>query len=84
VSQTPALGTCPKCGGQLMLQSGSSAGGAGQQRLVCQADLPCSFRLVLPRSVSSAAVSGEECQHCRHGQVMKATLRLCMPLLPPG
>lgn len=65
-------------------QQQSGGGGGGQQRVVCQADLPCSFRLALPRAVASAAVAGEECSHCRHGQVMKVALRLRMSLLPPG
>lgn len=67
-----------------MLQGAPGAGVAGQARVVCQADLPCSFRMFLPRSVASAAVGGEECQRCRHGQVMKAVLKLRMTLLPPG
>lgn len=83
-SQSQPLGVCPKCGGLLMLQCGEAAGAAGQQRVVCQADLPCSFRLTLPRAVASVDVSGQECGQCRHGQVMKAALKLRMSLLPPG
>jgi len=67
-----------------MLHSSPRAGGGTQQGVVCQADLPCSFRLVLPRAVASAAVSSTECQRCRHGQVMQVALRLRMTLLPPG
>jgi hypothetical protein len=66
-----------------MLQGGGGAAGQ-QQSVVCESELPCSFRLALPRSVVSAAVSGEACSSCRHGQVMKVDLRLRMSLLPPG
>mgnify|MGYP001810701071 FL=1 len=81
--QQQALGACPTCGGLLMLQGGASGAGSGPSSVVCE-DGVCSYRLGLPHAVASVCVSGEQCQRCRHGQVMKAALRLRMALLPPG
>jgi hypothetical protein len=87
------LGACPRCGGLLMLQQQPSQGGGGgagvaaaaaAPRIVCQADLPCSFRLSLPRCVASAGVSQRQCGRCRHGQVMQLELQLRMAIVPPG
>jgi hypothetical protein len=81
--QQQALGACPTCGGLLMLQGGASGAGSGPSSVVCE-DGVCSYRLGLPHAVASVCVSGEQCQRCRHGQVMKAALRFRMALLPPG